>query len=211
MWSGLDLGHERVRRFADNLRSDYLGDEETQIATPFGPQRPRLHPHAAGLADRLWYGGDSQRSARWAGQNGSNLLTGNVISGEGTDDFVTAQLNLIETFRRTGGAGRRVALGRVIVPHDSAVAGSVARYQVYAQSRQERIGKAHGEKRTLFAPDLTGTADEILLRLKADPVLADVEELRLELPYEFSLPEYRQILTDFVERIAPELGWIRQP
>lgn len=80
-WKQHDLSHERIARFRDNLRGDYLGDDETFVATPFGPQRPRLQPYAEGLADRIWYGGGSQRSARWAGENGFNLLTGNVISG----------------------------------------------------------------------------------------------------------------------------------
>lgn len=43
-----------------------------------------------------------------------------------------------------------------------------------------------------------------------DPVLHQVDELRLELPYEFSAAEYRQILTDFATLIAPELGWQAQ-
>jgi hypothetical protein len=46
-----------------------------------------------------------------------------------------------------------------------------------------------------------------LERLLADPLLPEVSELRLELPYEFEHEQYRQILHDFVTRIAPELGW----
>jgi hypothetical protein len=40
-----------------------------------------------------------------------------------------------------------------------------------------------------------------------DAILPEVGELRLELPYDFTSEQYVQILTDFVERIAPELGW----
>ncbi len=41
------------------------------------------------------------RSARPNGlsRNGFNLLTGNVITGDGTDDFFTAQSRLIQTYR----------------------------------------------------------------------------------------------------------------
>jgi hypothetical protein len=49
-----------------------------------------------------------------------------------------------------------------------------------------------------------------LEQLFADPVLPKVSELRLELPYEFEHEQYRQILHDFVTRIAPELGWSSQ-
>ncbi|TBY46490.1 LLM class flavin-dependent oxidoreductase [Rhizobium leguminosarum] len=209
-WTGHDVSHDRVLRFADNLRGTYLGDEQTFINTPFGPQRPRLQPYAKGLIDRIWYGGGSQRSAGWAGRNGFNLLTGNVIRGEGTDDFFVAQSRLVET-HRAAGPQRRIALGRVIVPFDSADKATRRRYRDYAESRHGRTLSPQGERRTLFARDVVGTADEILAQLFADPILPEVGELRLELPYEFEHEEYRQILYDFVTSIAPELGWKAQP
>ncbi|ODT66059.1 MAG: oxidoreductase [Pelagibacterium sp. SCN 63-23] len=207
-WTQHDLSHQRIARFRDNLDGAYLGNEETVLHTPFGPQRPRLQPYAEGLADRLWYGAGSQRSARWAGENGFNLLTGNVISGEGTDDFHEAQVNLINTWREAlSGRSGRVALGRVIVPTDSAPPSRIAKYQAYAAGRLERTFRPQGERRTLFPRDLVGPAEQIVEWLLDDPVLPLVEELRLELPYEFSLPEYEQILIDTITRIAPALGW----
>jgi len=206
-WQDHDLSHARIARFADNLRGQYLGDDDTFISTPFGQIRPRLQPHAPGLSDRLWYGGGSQKSAHWAGENGFNLLTGNVIFGEETDDFHTAQRRLIETWRAASGGKGRVALGRVIVPIDSAPPARIARYQAFAASRFERTLAPNGPRRTLFPRDLVGTAEEIVEWLLTDPVLPLVDELRLELPYEFTLPEYEQILSDTVERIAPALGW----
>jgi hypothetical protein len=52
-----------------------------------------------------------------------------------------------------------------------------------------------------------GSAGEILQALHTDPVLQEVSELQLELPYAFAHGEYRQILSDVVESIAPEMGW----
>lgn len=206
-WQNHDFSHERVLRFADNLKGTYLGDENTFIKTPFGPQRPRLQPYAKGLIDRIWYGGGSLRSASWAGRNGFNLLIGNVTAGEETDDFFVAQSRQLEAYRASGGAEQRVALGRVIVPVDSADAATRQRYSDYAAGRYERTLSPQGERRTLFARDLVGPSEQILERLLADPILPHVSELRLELPYEFEHDEYRQILHDFVTHIAPELGW----
>jgi hypothetical protein len=59
----------------------------------------------------------------------------------------------------------------------------------------------------LFAPDVVGTADQILEQLSADPVVGAVSELRLELPYQFHREDYEQILHDFRHLVAPELGW----
>ncbi|MPR07502.1 LLM class flavin-dependent oxidoreductase [Microvirga tunisiensis] len=210
-WKAFDFSHARVSRFIANLRGEPLGDEETHIKTPFGPQRPRLQPHAKGLISRIWYGGGSQSSAEWAGRAGLNLLTGNVISGEGTDDFFVAQSRLIETFRRSSTGARRIALGRVIVPTDSADRSTRQRYAEYAAGRYERTLSPQGERRTLYARDLVGTSEEILERLFNDPILPHVSEFRLDLPYEFEQDEYQQILSDFVTLIAPELGWAPTP
>ena len=44
-------------------------------------------------------------------------------------------------------------------------------------------------------------------RLQADPVVGQVRELRVELPYNLPFENYLQILDDVITRIAPALGW----
>ncbi|MEU5885142.1 DUF1684 domain-containing protein [Spirillospora sp. NPDC047279] len=178
-----------IARLLANLRGDYLGDEDTRIQSPGNVQRPRLQPHSPGLLDRVWYGGTSLRSVRWAGEHRLNLLSGNIVLGETGDDFVSAQVGLIEEYRRLHPSGR-VAIGRVVVPLDGADAATRERYRAYAASRHERTLKPHGERRILFAPDLVGTSAEIVERLRADRAVAAVSELRLEPPYEFGLDDY---------------------
>jgi hypothetical protein len=67
--------------------------------------------------------------------------------------------------------------------------------------------RPQGPRRMPFAQDVAGTAEQILDQLSADPVLAQVSELRLELPYEFNRGEYKQILHDASHLIVPELSW----
>jgi alkanesulfonate monooxygenase SsuD/methylene tetrahydromethanopterin reductase-like flavin-dependent oxidoreductase (luciferase family) len=207
-WRSYDLGHGRIERLKHHLSGAYLGDEETVIHSPGNVQRPRLQPHSPGLDSRLWYGGGSSRSIRWAAGHGLHLLTGNVISGEGTDDFVTAQVNLIRLHRSltTRPDDLRVALGRVILPTDSADRASAERYRAYKRERDARVGVAHGDRRTLFAPDIVGTTEQIVETLLADAALAEVDELRLELPYEFAEADYEQVLHDVLTVVAPALG-----
>jgi alkanesulfonate monooxygenase SsuD/methylene tetrahydromethanopterin reductase-like flavin-dependent oxidoreductase (luciferase family) len=216
---GIDFSHARVLRLRDNLKSEPIGDDQTFIESAGGRQRPRVQPHAPGLAGRLWYGGGSLRSAEWAGREGLNLLIGNVVQGEGTDDFHVAQTRHVERFRAaldgsgisvstdTGIRSARVALGRVIVPLDHADAATRKRYLGFAAERTARTLEPQGVRRILYPRDLVGTSDEILERLRADPVLPLVDELRIELPYAFAQEDYLQILDDFRQHIAPELGW----
>jgi alkanesulfonate monooxygenase SsuD/methylene tetrahydromethanopterin reductase-like flavin-dependent oxidoreductase (luciferase family) len=205
----IDFSWARVARLRRNLAGEWLGGEDSFVESAAGRVRPRVSPYAPGLTERLWYGGGSRRSVEWAGRNGFNLLIGNITTGEGTDDYREAQLRQLEAFRANWSERRapRIALGRVIVPFDGADAATRQRYRAFAEGRHARTLAPHGERRTLFAPDLVGTADEILEQLLVDPVIAQVSELRLELPYDLPFEHYRQILEDFVTRIAPELGW----
>jgi alkanesulfonate monooxygenase SsuD/methylene tetrahydromethanopterin reductase-like flavin-dependent oxidoreductase (luciferase family) len=168
-----------------------------------------MQPRSNSLADRVWYGGSSAASVHWAGTAGVNLLTGNILSGEGETDFASRQVNVIREYRGLLLPGRpgRVALGRVIVPFDSADRATRKRYAEYEASRHERTLKPQGPKGILIAQDVVGTSDEIVERLLADPAVNEVTELRMELPYEFSHENYEQILHDMITSIAPHLGW----
>jgi len=204
--SDADYSHARAEKLERALRSEPLSGD-TEAGNAAGAQVPRLRPFAKGLTDRLWYGGGSQNSARWAGKAGFNLLTGNIVSGENTDDFLTAQAALVARFRQEWAHKRqpRIALGRVILPTDSASPATRRLYAEFAAERDKRTHAPHGARRTLFLPDIVGTTDEILETLSRDPVLPHVSEFRLELPYEFQPDDYRQIVTDFAS-VLPQLS-----
>lgn len=207
--AAIDFSHARVARLAANIQGDWLGEPDARITSAAGEHRPRLRPHAPGLRQRLWYGGGSLRSVRWAAENAFHLLVGNINTAEETDDFLETQRRHVEIFRAhwRGAAEPRIAVGRVIVPLDGADRATRQRYRDYAASRHARTLAPQGERRTLIAPDIVGTVSEIVERLEADPVLRLVDTLRLELPYNFSAANYRQILDDFIGLIAPRLGW----
>jgi alkanesulfonate monooxygenase SsuD/methylene tetrahydromethanopterin reductase-like flavin-dependent oxidoreductase (luciferase family) len=151
-------------------------------------QRPRLQPHAKGLIDRLWYGAASRGSVHWAAQAGLNLLTGNIVFGEGATEFASAQLAYLDDYLERVAPGRpaRIALGRVIVPFDGADSSTRKRCLAYEASRHERTLAPQGERGVLFAPDLVDPSEQIVERLRADETVQRVSELRVELPYEFS-------------------------
>src|ERR1700727_2114651 len=58
-WRGYDCSHARIARLAANLRGEFLGDADTVVPHPAGPQRPRLPPLDPRLAQRLWDGARS--------------------------------------------------------------------------------------------------------------------------------------------------------
>ncbi len=208
-WSGQDFSHHRIARLRHCLESADLSEGASEVETPHGTYLPRVYPVAQGLNQRLWYGGGSLRSAEWAARNGYHFLTGNLNSGEKTDDFYEAQLSHLAVFREHSKSHpqARIALGRVIVPYPAGDTDRRARYEAYGAARHARTLAPQGPRRTLFRRDIIGTPDAVVEELLADPAVAEISELRLELPYGFSTDDYRQILETFRYEIAPHLGW----
>ncbi|MDC0771388.1 LLM class flavin-dependent oxidoreductase [Streptomyces sp. HD] len=208
-----DFGYERVRRLLDFVRgkpaTDFSGTEGFEVFAD------RVQPQSPGLGGRMWYGGGSLRSARWAGEQGMNLLTSSVVKAEGPEDaerapdFAEIQLAHIRAFRahHPDGEHARVSQGLVVIPTDSATPEQRAKYEEYAAKRTPRTTAPQGPARLLFAPDLVGTAEEIAERLHAHAAFREVDEVAFALPFTFEYEDYVQILTDIAIRLGPALGW----
>jgi len=202
-----DFSYERVSRL---LR---LVGGETAASLPltqgFEQFSPRVEPHSPGLRSRMWYGGASLASARWAGENGVNLLTSSVVRAEESADFAQVQLSHIRTFRNAhpAGAGARVSQGLVVIPADSASPAQRAKYEAYVAARTPRTAAPAGPERMMFARDILGTSEEIASALYAHAAFREVTEVAFALPFTFAPEDYVQILTDMATRLGPALGW----
>ncbi|WP_443217790.1 LLM class flavin-dependent oxidoreductase [Saccharothrix sp. CCNWYY140] len=201
-----DFSYARVERLLRYVR----GEAVTEAAQEgFEVYSDRVQPQSPGLAERIWYGGGSLRSARWAGENGLNFLTDNVVRAEESEDFGVIQRDLIRNFREqhVDGDKARVTLGVVMIPTDSASPAQKAKYEEYVRKRLPRTERPQGPARVMFAPDLVGTADQIVEQLNAHPAFHEVDELAAALPFTFEHEDYVQILTDLATRLGPALGW----
>jgi len=201
-----DLTYGRVERLLGFLRGEPASPfEGVQGIETFSRQ---VQPQSPGLAQRVWYGAASLRSAQWTGEQGLNLLTSSVVKAEDDSgaDFATVQAAQIDAFRAAHPAGR-VSQGLVVIPTDSATPDQRERYAAYADSRLARTREPQGPARLMFAPDLVGPSDELVERLRAHAGFQRVEEVAFALPFTFGPDDYTQILTDLATRLGPALGW----
>ncbi|WP_327178928.1 LLM class flavin-dependent oxidoreductase [Streptomyces sp. NBC_01335] len=205
-----DFSHDRVRRLLDFVRGErvtaFSGTEGIEVFSD------RVEPHAPGLRDRMWYGAGSLRSARWAGENGMNLLTSSVVKAEDagpSPDFAEIQLSHIRTFRahHPDGDRARVSQGLVVIPTDSATPAQRSTYEEYARSRAPRTTAPQGPARMMFAPDLVGTSEQLAEQLHAHAAFREVDEVAFALPFSFEHEDYVQILHDIATLLGPALGW----
>ncbi|NUQ95536.1 MAG: LLM class flavin-dependent oxidoreductase, partial [Streptomyces sp.] len=199
-----DFSYERVRRLLDFVRgksaTDFSGVEGFEVFSD------RVQPHSPDLGRRLWYGGGSLSSARWAGEHGMNFLTSSVVKaespkgadGEADFDFAEIQLSHIRAFRahHPDGDDARVSQGLVVIPTDSASSEQRAKYEEFAAKRTPRTASPQGPARLMFAPDIVGSSEEIAERLDAHAAFREVDEVAFALPFTFEHEDYVQILTD---------------
>ncbi|MCW2757295.1 MAG: luciferase, partial [Nocardioidaceae bacterium] len=204
-----DFSYERVERLLRFVR----GEQASPFKGTAGIEEfsDRVQPHSPGLAERLWYGGASTRSAQWAGEHAMNFLTSSVVKAEvgGPTDFATIQQGHVRTFRAAHPLGEqaRVSQGLVVIPTDSATPDQVARYTAYAESRLARTTEPQGPARLMFSPDYVGSSTEIAERLHAHAGFREVDEVAFALPFSFRHDDYVQILTDLATHLGPALGW----
>jgi len=204
---GEDFSYERVARL---LR--FVAGEPAvtfRAAEGFEQFSDRVEPHSAGLRSRMWYGGASLASARWAGEHAMNFLTSSVVRAEESEDFAAVQLSHIRAFRAAHPAGpaARVSQGLVVIPTDSATAAQRAKYLAYVEARTPRTAAPLGPERMMFARDLLGPASEIAEALYAHAAFREVSEVAFALPFTFEWDDYVQIVTDIAEKLGPALGW----
>ncbi|WP_030483431.1 LLM class flavin-dependent oxidoreductase [Nocardioides aequoreus] len=203
-----DFGYARAERLLRMLR----GEPVSPFAGTVGIEQfsERVQPYAAGLAERVWYGAGSLRSAEWAGRHGLNLLTSSVVKAEESEDFAEIQLSHVRAFRdhHPQGQAARVSQGLVVVPTDTATPAQRDRYAAYAESRLPRTTSPQGPARMMFAPDLVGSAEQIAERLLDHVAYREVDEVAFALPFDVAPEDYTQILTDIATRLGPALGWV---
>ena len=206
-WEREDLSYERVSR----LLRFVAGEPAAALPATIGFEQfsPRVEPHSPGLRSRMWYGGGSLASAKWAGEHGVNLLTSSVVKAEESEDFTAVQLSHIKTFRAShpAGAAARVSQGLVVIPTDSASPAQRAKYEAYVAARTPRTAAPIGPARMMFARDILGTSEQIAEALYAQAAFREVTEVAFALPFSFEHEDYVQILTDMATRLGPALGW----
>jgi alkanesulfonate monooxygenase SsuD/methylene tetrahydromethanopterin reductase-like flavin-dependent oxidoreductase (luciferase family) len=202
-----DFTYERVERLLRMVRGESVSPFEGSVGIE--EFSDRVQPHAAGLADRLWYGGASLRSAQWAGEHRMNFLTSSVVKAEESEDFAEIQLSHIRRFREhhPDGEAARLSQGLVVIPTDSASGEQRTKYAAYAASRLPRTSSPQGPARMMFAPDLVGTSEQIAEQLYAHAGFREVDEVAFALPFSFDPDDYVQILTDIATQLGPALGW----
>ncbi|MEH0111069.1 LLM class flavin-dependent oxidoreductase [Tersicoccus sp. MR15.9] len=210
---------ERIHR----LRAALAGQPVAHATGPFSTLPAgsdlRVTPHAPGLADRVWYGPGSVRSARRAGEQGMDLQLSTLNSEDTGGTFEEGQADQIRAYRQgrsaasaaAGGRLRepRVAVGRIVLPllTDADRQAHRGFLDFYNNRMDERGRPRQGGAPIQFGRIHAGSVDEIVDGLARDPALAEATTVSITLPAPGGEAAHARVLETVATSIAPQLGW----
>lgn len=212
---GREQSQQRLAGLLDGLRGSSLGTVEDPSGLVRSGETLTVRPHAAGLAERVWYGAGSAESATRVGSQGLRLLLSTILSGR-VEDYGAELARAIDAYRRahTDRTASRVAVARSVLP--ATTTELAALYRAYDEERRAHgpaASRPDGSLRpqstapALFtmSPVHHGDPGDVVEQLLADPSVAKSDELIAFLPPAFGLRDNLRLLEDIATTVAPHL------
>ena len=172
-----------------------------------------VQPQSPGLSERIWWGSGTRESARWAGQQGMNLMSSTLLLEDTGVSFDQLQAEQIAIFRDAWtGAGwshePRVSVSRSVIPivtdEDRAYFGP------RAGNGQDQVGYLDGAL-ARFGRTYTGEPDAIAEELARDVGVQAADTLLLTVPNQLGVEYNARMLETIAREVAPAIGWRPAP
>src|SRR5438105_13810231 len=172
-----------------------------------GAGRLAIQPQSPGLAERIWWGSGSRETARWAGEQGLNLMSSTLLLEDTSVPFDQLQAEQIEIFREAWSrAGHtrepRVSVSRSVIP----ITSDLDRRLFGADANEDQVGWLDGAI-SRFGRSYTGEPDEIANELANDAAVQAADTILLTVPSQLGVDYNAAMLETIAREIAPALGW----
>ena len=169
-----------------------------------------IQPQAPGLAERIWWGSGTRRTAPWVAEQGLNLMSSTLLvedTGVPFDELQAEQIALYRQAWSEAGWERepRISVSRSVIPITSDLdrqyfggrAGAEGGDQVgYLEGTLARFGKSY-----------MGEPDVIAEQLSRDVAVRAADTLLLTVPNQLGVDYNARLLETFARDIGPAIGW----
>jgi alkanesulfonate monooxygenase SsuD/methylene tetrahydromethanopterin reductase-like flavin-dependent oxidoreductase (luciferase family) len=168
-----------------------------------------IQPQAPGLDRRIWWGSGTRATARWAGEQGMNLMSSTLLVEDTGVPFDELQAEQIDLFREAWSAAGwqhepRVSVSRSVLPivsdEDRAYFGG------RAGEDRDQLGELEGVI-ARFGRSYTGEPDAIAEELARDAAVQAADTLLLTVPNQLGVEYNARMLETIATEIAPAIGW----
>jgi alkanesulfonate monooxygenase SsuD/methylene tetrahydromethanopterin reductase-like flavin-dependent oxidoreductase (luciferase family) len=169
-----------------------------------------IDPQSPGLSGRIWWGSGTRATAKWAGEQGMNLMSSTLLTEDTGVPFDQLQAEQIEVFRTAwasaGHAGSpRVSVSRSVFP----LVTDEDRYYFGVRAQLEatdQVGNLGGVQ-ARFGKSYIGEPDAIAAQLAADAAVQAADTVLLTIPNQLGVEYNATLLESIVRHVAPAAGW----
>jgi alkanesulfonate monooxygenase SsuD/methylene tetrahydromethanopterin reductase-like flavin-dependent oxidoreductase (luciferase family) len=172
-----------------------------------------IQPHSPGLDTRIWWGSGTRATARWAGEQGMNLMSSTLLTEDTGVPFDELQAEQIALYREAWSAAGwqhepRISVSRSVLPivtdEDRAYFGG------RAGEDGDQVGELEGAI-ARFGRSYTGEPDVIAEELARDVAVQEADTLLLTVPNQLGVEYNARMLETIAREIAPAIGWSTAP
>ncbi|WP_432487815.1 LLM class flavin-dependent oxidoreductase [Kineococcus sp. SYSU DK018] len=209
--SGADMARRHTEVFRRAIAGEGVAASDPRrtgrsVALPVMPQSP-------GLPDRLWWGSGTRATARWAGEQGMNLMSSTLLTEDTGVPFDELQAEQIAVFRRAwAGAGHvgepRVSVSRSVMP---LVTDEDRHYFGAERGSTDQVGSLGEPGLARFGRSYVGEPDQLAEELAKDAAVRQADTLLLTVPNALGVDYNLHLLGTIARHVAPALGWSPAP
>jgi alkanesulfonate monooxygenase SsuD/methylene tetrahydromethanopterin reductase-like flavin-dependent oxidoreductase (luciferase family) len=202
-----DLAREKTALFRAAIAGAGVAQADPAMTGVTG--RLAIQPQSPGLEERIWWGSGSRESARWAGEQGMNLMSSTLLLEDTGVPFDELQAEQIAIFRQAWSEAGwshepRVSVSRSVIPivtdEDRAFFGG------RTGEDSDQLGYLDGAF-ARFGRSYTGEPDVIAEELARDLAVQAADTLLLTVPNQLGVEYNARMLETIAREVAPATGW----
>ncbi|GAA1409635.1 alkanal monooxygenase [Glutamicibacter uratoxydans] len=204
-----DMARRHTLEFLTAIEGKKFAQPNPRPMFPNPPGLLRIEPHSPGLRERIWWGAGSDATARWAADEGMNLMSSTLKNDETGEPFHVQQRKQIEAYheqwaQHDHGFTPRVSISRSIfaITNDED-----RRYFLGSGERGDQFGNIDERTRAVFGRSYADEPDALIEQLLKDEALQAADTLLLTLPTQLGVDYNTHVLEAFMTHVAPAIGW----
>ncbi|MFT4235361.1 MAG: LLM class flavin-dependent oxidoreductase [Microbacterium sp.] len=206
--TGANAAREKTLLALQLLQGARFAEPNPRPMFPNPPGKLGLQPISPGLRNRIWWGAGSVSTARWAAENGMNLMSSTLVEHESPKPFHVQQANQIRAYREEWakhdhGFEPRVSVSRSIFALTNDLD---RRYHIGAGDREDQIG-ALDDYTAIFGRSYVGEPHDLIAELAGDEAIAEADTVLLTVPNQLGVEYNAHVLESILTHVAPGLGW----
>ncbi len=167
-----------------------------------------IQPQSPTLYERIWWGSGTRATAKWAAEQGMNLMSSTLLTEDTGVPFDELQAEQIEIFRaewaRQGHVREpRVSVSRSVIPITTDLD---RRFFGRERDSQDQVGWLDGGV-ARFGKTYAGEPDVIAKQLAEDAAVQAADTVLVTVPNQLGVDYNAHLLESIVRDVAPDAGW----